>query len=176
MTVRCVCLLLGSDDSLGLGIGVGFQIGILVVQNMLPLEWIPVATACVQFFQSLGGAVFIAVSQALFQNGLKEGIMRDAPGIPPEIFINSGASQVKQVLQSLHAEQFTDAVLNAYLSGLRHTYYASMGCAGAAFVISCLLTWKKIKKTPAEKEVGHSDIESGGPDAGKVGVQGNSQS
>ncbi|KAK1767678.1 major facilitator superfamily domain-containing protein [Phialemonium atrogriseum] len=132
----------------GLGIGVGFQIGILVVQNMLPLEWIPVATACVQFFQSLGGAVFIAVSQALFQNGLKDGIMRNAPGIPPEIFINSGASQVKQILQSLHAEQFTDAVLNAYLSGLRHTYYASMGCAGAAFVISCLLTWKKIKKAP----------------------------
>ncbi|KAJ4414381.1 hypothetical protein N0V85_003174 [Neurospora sp. IMI 360204] len=46
----------------GLGTGVCFQAGILVVQNVLPQHLIPQATACVQFFQSFGGAVFIAVA------------------------------------------------------------------------------------------------------------------
>jgi predicted MFS family arabinose efflux permease len=35
----------------GLGIGVGFQGGVLVVQTVLPLSDVPVATACVSFFQ-----------------------------------------------------------------------------------------------------------------------------
>ncbi|KAK3937861.1 major facilitator superfamily domain-containing protein [Diplogelasinospora grovesii] len=130
----------------GLGIGVGFQTGVLVVQNTMPPEWVPVATACVQFFQSLGGAIFIAVAQAVFQNGLTEGVQRDAPGLPPEIFINSGASQVRSILEQLHATRYTDAVLNAYLSGLRHAYFITVGCAAAAFVVACGLSWKKIKK------------------------------
>ncbi|KAL2016838.1 hypothetical protein VTK56DRAFT_2913 [Thermocarpiscus australiensis] len=130
----------------GLGVGAGFQTGVLVVQNHVPLEWVPVGTACVQFFQSLGGAIFIAVAQAIFQNGLTEGIERDAPGIPPQAFINSGASEVRRVLAQLNATQYTTAVLNAYLQGLRHSYFITVGCAAAAFVVACGFSWKKIKK------------------------------
>ena len=130
----------------------GFQVGVLIVQNVMPLEWVPVATACVQFFQSLGGACFIAVSQALFTNALTERISQDAPGLDPQIFINSGASQVRQVLQQLHAEQFTDAVLNAYLVGLRNTYYTTTALATAAFLVCLGFSWKKLQKGPAKKD------------------------
>lgn len=133
----------------GLGIGVGFQTGVLVVQNTVSLEWVPQATACVQFFQSLGGSIFIAVAQSVFQNGLIDGIERDAPGVPAEIFIHSGASQVREILRQLHAEQYTDAVLRAYLTGLRHSYYITVACAVAAFVVSCGLSWKKIERRRA---------------------------
>lgn len=136
---------------------------------MVDLEWVPVATACVQFFQSLGGAVFIAVAQALFQNGLTDGIHNDAPDLDPEIFINSGASQIKQILQQMHAEQFTDAVLTAYLKGLRGTYYVTLACAGMAFIVSCLFTWKKIQKQgEGKKDAGHSDVEVGSAAAAKA--------
>jgi len=143
----------------GLGIGVGFQTGVLVVQNVIPLDWIPVATAAVQFFQSMGGAIFIAVAQSLFQNGLANEIEKNAPGLRPEIFINSGVSQVRQILAQLRAEQFTDAVLTAYLVGLRHTYYMATALAGMAFIVSGFLSWKKIKKH------GSSATPSGGSDA-----------
>ncbi|KAG7286180.1 hypothetical protein NEMBOFW57_008485 [Staphylotrichum longicolle] len=133
----------------GLGIGVGFQTGVLVVQNSVSHEWIPQATACVQFFQSLGGAIFIAVAQAVFQNGLTEGIQRDAPGLPPQVFINSGASQIPQVLEQMHASQYLTAVLTAYLEGLRNSYFITVGCAAAAFVSACGLSWKKIQKRKA---------------------------
>jgi hypothetical protein len=131
----------------GLGIGAGFQIGVLVVQTVLPLEEVPVATACVQFFQAFGGAIFIAVSQTVFQNGLIDGILRDAPGINPVIFINSGASQVREILVGMGREDAVVPVLTAYMSGLRNTYYITTATAVAAFFACIFLEWKSVKKT-----------------------------
>ncbi|KAK4190819.1 putative transporter [Podospora australis] len=149
----------------GLGIGVGFQTGVLVVQNVMPLEWVPVATACIQFFQSIGGAIMIAVAQAVFQNGLIDGLARDAPGIPGELFLNIGASQVRQFVeapppQGLGQPQLVNTVLEAYLQGLRNTYYIAVGCACAAFLAACGLSWKKIEKRGAAAAVA-GDAEKG---------------
>ncbi|KAK7719344.1 hypothetical protein SLS63_010093 [Diaporthe eres] len=155
----------------GLGVGVGFQLGILVVQAVLPQEDIAVATACVQFFQSFGGAIFIAVAQTVFQNGLVDGIRRDVPGLDPQIFINSGASQVRQVLASMGMEQYTTAVLTAYLTGLRHAYYITVACAAAAFFAVSGLSWINIKKVEARKATPASETspvdtaEKGGPES-----------
>lgn len=123
------------------------------------------ATACVQFFQSMGGAIFIAVAQSVFQNGLTDGVRTNAPGIPPEIFINGGASQVREILKSMGAEQFTTAVLEAYLQGLRYSYYITVACAGTAFLASCGLSWKKIskKRKAGGDESGGSDVEAAAP-------------
>ncbi|KAK2597662.1 hypothetical protein N8I77_012434 [Diaporthe amygdali] len=144
----------------GLGIGVGFQLGILVVQAVLPQEDIAVATACVQFFQSFGGAIFIAVAQTVFQNGLVEGIQRDVPGLNPQIFINSGASQVREVLKSLGMEQYTTAVLTAYLTGLRHSYYITVACAACAFCAVSGLSWINIKKLESRKAAPASETDA----------------
>jgi len=130
----------------GLGIGAGFQIGVLVVQTVLPQDDVPRATASVQLFQAFGGAIFIAVSQTLFQNGLVSGVERDAPGIPPEIFINAGANQVREILARMHREDATTAVLTAYMTGLRYTYYVTLACAGAALVAAATLQWRSVKK------------------------------
>ncbi|KAH6605661.1 mfs toxin efflux pump [Trichoderma cornu-damae] len=130
----------------GLGIGAGFQASILVVQTVLPQEWIPVGTACVQFFQVLGGAVFVAVAQTLFQNGLIDQLEADNIGINPQIFINSGASEIKSVLAAIGRPDALDAVLEAYMTGLRHTYYISVACAASAFLCSLGFEWRSVKK------------------------------
>ncbi|KAH6618014.1 major facilitator superfamily domain-containing protein [Chaetomium sp. MPI-SDFR-AT-0129] len=145
----------------GLGIGVGFQTGVLVVQNSVSHEWIPQATACVQFFQSMGGAIFIAVAQSVFQNGLTTGIQHNTPQIPAEIFIHSGASQIRQVLAQLHAEDKLRDVLAAYLDGLRGSYFITVGCAAAAFAAACGLSWKKIQKRGAAPKNEPDAVEKG---------------
>ncbi|KAL7951863.1 major facilitator superfamily domain-containing protein [Trichoderma barbatum] len=130
----------------GLGIGAGFQAAVLVVQTVLTQEWVPIGTACVQFFQVLGGAVFVAVAQTLFQNGLIDQLEKDNIGINPQIFINSGASEIKSVLAGLDRLDALDSVLEAYMLGLRHTYYISVACAVCAF-LSCLgFEWRSVKK------------------------------
>ncbi|KAH6640590.1 major facilitator superfamily domain-containing protein [Chaetomium tenue] len=152
----------------GLGIGVGFQTGVLVVQNSVPHEWIPQATACVQFFQSMGGAIFIAVAQAVFQNGLTTGIERDAPNLPAQAFIHSGASEIPQVLAAMGAADSLPAVLAAYLQGLRNSYFITVGCAAAAFLAACGLSWKKIQKRKAAGP-GEGEAEKGGADGEREG-------
>ncbi|KAI6781011.1 uncharacterized protein J7T54_003153 [Emericellopsis cladophorae] len=136
----------------GLGIGAGFQVGVLVVQTVLPQEWVPVGTACVQFFQALGGAVFIAVAQTLFQNGLIDKINADDIDLDPRIFINSGASEIESVLERMGRVDALDTVLEAYMSGLRNTFYSSVACAGMAFLFVLGLRWKSVKKGPGAKK------------------------
>ncbi|KAI8163976.1 Efflux pump aflT [Colletotrichum sp. SAR 10_70] len=130
----------------GLGIGAGFQIGVLVVQTVLPLEEVPVATAVVQFFQSFGGAIMIAVAQSLFQTGLVNGVGTRVPDLDPSIFINAGADQVRSILTQMGRQDAIDAVLESYMVGLRHTYYVTVACAAAAFVACLGLQWKSVKK------------------------------
>lgn len=130
----------------GLGIGAGFQASVLVVQTVLPQEWVPVGTACVQFFQVLGGAVFVAVAQTLFQNGLIDKIQSDNLGLDPQLFINSGASEIKSVLAGINRLDALESVLEAYMLGLRHTYYISVACAALAFLCALGFEWKSVKK------------------------------
>ncbi|KAK6207090.1 hypothetical protein LQW54_007519 [Pestalotiopsis sp. IQ-011] len=153
----------GYQVLLGLGTGVCFQAGVIVVQNVVPQPLVPQGTACVQFFQSLGGALFIAVAQTVFQNGLIEGIERDAPQLDPRVFINSGASQIRQILAAMGQADAADAVLGAYTTGLRNTYYISTAMAAAAFVAALGLRWKRIDKSggtaPSEEDVEVGKVE-----------------
>lgn len=149
----------------GLGIGVGFQLAILVVQAVLPRGDIPVATACVQFFQSLGGAVFVAVAQTVFQNGLVEGVEKGAPELDPGVVVGAGASQFREVLKGLGMERYTGVVMGAYLEGLRHAYYISVACASAAFCAVLGLSWVNIKKKQGgEGESEKRPVDSQGSD------------
>jgi hypothetical protein len=129
----------------GLGIGVGFQASVLIVQTVLPLADVPVATACVSFFQSLGGALFIAVAQSLFQHGLTDNIARGAPELDPQLFLRSGATQIRSILAELHAEDRLDVVLQGYVDGLTHTFWITTACAIAALFVCFGLQWKNIK-------------------------------
>lgn len=132
----------------GLGIGAGFQTSILVVQTVLPQDWIPVGTASVQFFQAFGGAIFSSVAQTVFQNGLIDKLKSDHIGIDGNIFINSGASQIKEVLEKMHRLDALHSVLEAYMEGLRNTFYITVACAAATVITTLSLQWKSVKKGP----------------------------
>ncbi|EFX02951.1 major facilitator superfamily transporter toxin efflux pump [Grosmannia clavigera kw1407] len=111
---------LGYQVVMGLGTGVCFQAPIIIVQNILAQELIPQATACVQFFQSLGGSVFIAVSQTVFENGLVQHLVHDVPDIDSSLIVNSGASQIRQLLINMGRADAIDAVLGAYVLAARN--------------------------------------------------------
>ncbi|KAF7960966.1 hypothetical protein EAE96_000636 [Botrytis aclada] len=70
----------------GLGVGVGFESGIIVAQTVMSNKRIPVAISCVSLFMTLGGAIFVPVSQTLFQNRLVGGIEERVPGLDARAF------------------------------------------------------------------------------------------
>ena len=144
----------------GLGIGVGFQGGVVTVQTVLPLKDVPVATACVSFFQTLGGALFISVAQTLFQNGLYNGIKQNAPQLDAEAFLHSGATQIRTLLAEMHQQEALDVVLQAYIDGLTHTYWITTACAIAGFCAVCGLEWKSVKKGHGQDKPKSKDAEA----------------
>ncbi|OGM51012.1 MFS toxin efflux pump (AflT) [Aspergillus bombycis] len=143
---------IGYQILVGAGVGAGFQIPMTAVQTVLPPEDIPVGTAAVMFFQTLGGALFIAVGQSVFQNGLIDGIREYAPTVDPRAIVGAGATEMRHVLAGLGQLDQLDAVIRAYMSGLRDAYRVSLALALVALVASCFLEWKSVKKAGQESK------------------------
>ncbi|KAF7938693.1 uncharacterized protein EAE98_001031 [Botrytis deweyae] len=135
----------------GLGVGVGFESGIIVAQTVMSNKRIPVAISCVSLFMTLGGAVFVPVSQTLFQNKLVEGIEKRVPGLNARAFLDSGVTEIRALLETWGQEGQLEKVLEAYAEGLRATFWVSTACAIGGFLAACGLEWKSVRK---EKE-GH---------------------
>ncbi|KAJ6097002.1 MFS toxin efflux pump [Penicillium sp. IBT 16267x] len=136
---------IGYQIVVGAGIGAGLQIPMTAVQTVLKPEDIPVGTAAVMFFQTLGGAIFIAVGQSVFQNGLIAGISAHTAGVDPSAIISAGATEMRNVLSTLGRLDQLDGVIQAYMNGLRDTYRVSLALMIAAFVAACFLEWKSVK-------------------------------
>ncbi|KAI6352078.1 hypothetical protein MCOR25_009567 [Pyricularia grisea] len=158
----------------GVGTGPGFQVGIIVVQNVLPHDWIPVGTSAVQFFQNMGGAVFSAIAQSAFQNGIVTSAAASVPFLPPALLLETGASNIRQTLINLTAsadlgpliteaggfDKVYDDLRFAYLVGLKNTFYVAVVCAIVSFFIACGFRWINLKDKPADPS----------PEAGQVVV------
>ncbi|KAJ5397645.1 hypothetical protein N7509_005758 [Penicillium cosmopolitanum] len=136
----------------GAGVGAGFQVPMTAVQTVLSPEDIPVGTAAVMFFQTLGGALFIAVGQSVFQNGLIDGITKYTTGVNPMAIVGAGATEMRKVLGELEKLDQIDGVIEAYMSGLRDSYRVALALMVVAFVSSLFLEWKSVKKAGGENK------------------------
>lgn len=70
------------------------------------------------FFQYLGGAIFLAVGETIFTNGLRSSLETYAPNVHAQTIINAGASAVR----STAPEADLAGVLLAYNRALVHTF------------------------------------------------------
>ncbi|KAL4747082.1 hypothetical protein BDW72DRAFT_23669 [Aspergillus terricola var. indicus] len=139
---------IGYQILLGAGVGAGFQVPMTAVQTSLASkpDDIPQGTAAVMFFQTLGGALFIAVAQSLFQNGLIEGVVKYAPSVDPGAIVEAGATEMRHVLEQLGQLDQLENVILAFLDGLRDTYRLSLALFLAAFVVACFFEWRSVKE------------------------------
>ncbi|EKV10938.1 MFS toxin efflux pump (AflT), putative [Penicillium digitatum PHI26] len=132
---------IGYQIVVGAGIGAGLQIPMTAVQTVPKPE-----DRGNSRYHTLGGAIFIAVGQSVFQNGLIEGIRTYAPDVEARAIISAGATEMRHVLITLgHLNQLDD-VIRAYMNGLRDTYRVSLALMVAAFVAACFLEWKSVNK------------------------------
>jgi hypothetical protein len=140
----------------GAGVGVGFQIPLIAVQTVLPLPDVPVASALVIFFQSLGGALFISVGQTVFQNGLIRGTHKFAPNLDPTLLLRAGATEIRSVLEKNGLLDELPGALKAYMQGLTDSYRVAVACTAAGTVAALFFEWKSVKddEVRRKKEAG----------------------
>ncbi|KIW11817.1 hypothetical protein PV08_09090 [Exophiala spinifera] len=130
----------------GLGAGFGFNLPLVAVQTALPMEDIPQGTVLLMFCQSLGGALFIAVGQSVFSNGLVEGVAKYAPDLDPQLLINTGATAIRSVLAQMGMEDELRQAIEAYVYALKDCYRVTIAVSGVSFIAACFLEWKSVKK------------------------------
>ncbi|KAH8688794.1 putative efflux pump antibiotic resistance protein [Talaromyces proteolyticus] len=119
----------------GLGVGAGFQIPMTAMQTALSQEDIPIGSALVIFFQALGGALFISVGQAVFQNQISNYILQHAPGIEPAYIFPCWSSDLP-------------VIVDAYMNGLTAIFRVVLGLVLFAFVSALPLEWRSVKQVP----------------------------
>lgn len=136
----------------GMGIGAGMQVSFVVVQAALPPADIPVAMALVVFAQTLGGAIFVSVSNNVFSNLLIKNLMEVVPDVTPSIVSSTGATDLKNVIEP----QFLSGVLVAYNHTITQTWHTAVALAAVSTIGVAAVDWtlslkaKKVGKVTAE--------------------------
>ena len=144
--------LLGYQILMGIGVGIAIQVPIIAVQTVLPLADVAIGTACVMFFQTLGGALFVSVGQTIFLNGVTRGIRKFAPSVNPEVLLKAGATEIRNVLASLGLEDQLPGALEAYMVGLRDCFKVMIACSAIAAVAGCFVEWRTVKGKEANRQ------------------------
>ncbi|KAJ5959009.1 uncharacterized protein N7479_006159 [Penicillium vulpinum] len=124
----------------GVGWGLAYQVPINAVHGTVVPSDIATVTGVIVFFQTVGGAVFVAAAQAAFVNQIIIKLAATAPSINSALVISTGASELRDVFT---ADQMT-AILPAYMTGLKVAYAISIAAAGIAFCLSLFNRFKKI--------------------------------
>ena len=119
---------IGYQVLVGAGVGMGVQLPVITAQAVLPAPDIPVGTAIVTFCQTFSGAIFVAVSQALFANQLRSGILNTVPGISPSIVQQIGATNLDAVIDA----KDMPAVQEVYNVALVSTWYLAVALFGVS--------------------------------------------
>ncbi|KAJ5118824.1 hypothetical protein N7526_010461 [Penicillium atrosanguineum] len=97
----------------GVGWGLAYQVPINAVHGIVVLSDIATVTGVIVFFQTVGGAVFVAAAQAAFVNQIIIKLAATTPSINLALVVSTGASELRDVLT---AEQMK-AILPAYMAG-----------------------------------------------------------
>ncbi|KAK0730294.1 putative efflux pump antibiotic resistance protein [Lasiosphaeris hirsuta] len=131
---------IGYQILLGFSIAFPFQNALNIAQAGASNEDISSATACLTFFQILGGAFSISAAQSGFVNRLLASLAVHAPTVPPLLVIGTGAADLRAVFPP----DVLPGVILAYMDGLRTSFAISIGMAGLSFLLGFFLPWKRL--------------------------------
>ncbi|KAH6842670.1 major facilitator superfamily domain-containing protein [Chaetomium sp. MPI-CAGE-AT-0009] len=131
----------------GIGRGVGMPMAILAVQAALSPADLAMGNSVVIFVQSLGTAITLAISDAIFQGNLESGLSEQVPTADVAAIIAAGATHFRSIID----EQDLPGVLAAYSVSINRVFYLAAGVSGFGIITSLGMGWVNVsKKRPAD--------------------------
>ena len=115
----------------GVGAGLSFQIPVIVAQGTSAPADLSSVSSIILYFQTVAGALWISVAQALFSNKLLQVVAANVPGVNPAHVVVTGATQLRKVFKA-HLQ----GVLRSYMAGLKDTFILAIALAGVAGIIA----------------------------------------
>ncbi|MCJ1387671.1 hypothetical protein MMC18_000514 [Xylographa bjoerkii] len=129
----------------GIGLGLGFQIPVIVAQASVEPADISTVTALVLFFQTIGGSLFVSAGQSAFVNMLVGALVKNVPTLNPQVVVAAGAGAI----QSTFSADVVPAIIDSYLTGLHVTFAMTIALAGVSLLISLFSPWRRINALAA---------------------------
>lgn len=136
----------GIQVLLGLGRGIGMQMGMIAVQNVLTAHQIPVGVAFLIFCQNFSGAIFVVVATVIFTQDLVSELAIRAPSVSSEAALAAGASAdaVRALVPAGSPE--LDGLLLAYSLAISKVFYLLVALSLVGMVTGFGMGWVNIKK------------------------------
>jgi hypothetical protein len=104
---------------------------------------VAMGTAIMTFAQTLGGAVFLAVAQSVFDNKLSSGIkVANIPGLSANVILNTGATELGNVVASEHM----NTILHAYNAAIDSTFLVAAVVAAISILGALGMEWISIRQ------------------------------
>jgi len=143
---------IGYQFLFGFGLGLGMQQAGMAAQTCLAKKDVMIGVSLMFFAQGLGGAIWLAVGQTIFNQGLVKNLKHIA-NIDPSMIVRTGATQLRHIVPP----QFLNDVLIAYNKAITDTFKVGVGCAAATILAAIAMEWKSVKaekdaREKAEKE------------------------
>jgi len=137
---------IGYQKVLGSGRGIGMQIGIIAIQNVLPTQSIPVGIAFMIFCQNFAGAIFVVVAEVIFTQRLAQEIVAHAPSVSINAALAAGASSsaVRALVPAGSPE--LPGLLLAFSNSLDKVFYLLMSCCLLGLVAALGMGWVDTRK------------------------------
>jgi EmrB/QacA subfamily drug resistance transporter len=134
---------------LGLGLGLVFQVLVIVVQNAVEYRNLGAATSDTTFFRSIGGSFGTAVFGAIFSSQLAGHLSSLASSLPPGVKLSAAESvaALRLLPPAVQAE-----VIHAYALSLSTVFLVAVPIAALAFVLSWLLPEVRLRTTTQATE------------------------
>jgi hypothetical protein len=140
----------------GLGIGLAFQIPMIVAQSICELSEVSHVTAItlckhisrllrdicqpIAVFQMIGGTFFISTAQSIFANELIHHLRINVPAVDPTAVFGIGATQFRGSLPSTA----TLGIVQSYMQSLHSVFAFAIALAGLSAILSLFAKWRTI--------------------------------
>ena len=135
--------IVGLELMAALGLGIGVQLPLSAVRNVLDEPDVPAGEALILFCICLGFALAFPIAQAIFMNTLSR-----------LLATRLGESSVTMVLEmgpsKVNADHLTDDIVQfvaeSYGKAVTTTFYMSIAASGLALIAGALMQWRKLER------------------------------
>ncbi|GKT47369.1 putative efflux pump kojT [Colletotrichum spaethianum] len=124
----------------GLAWGAGFQVPIIAIQGTVSETDMASATAVLLFFQTVGGAFYVAAAQSGFLVTVLKKVAENVPSVDPALVAITGATQIREAFPP----EAVPGVIQAYMDGLKIAFALAIVGAGVSFLVSLGSRWGKL--------------------------------
>ncbi|KAI1388152.1 major facilitator superfamily domain-containing protein [Hypoxylon trugodes] len=137
---------IGYQIIFGIGLGLGIQQPLNIVQTVLDRSDIATGSSLVTFTRFLGSAIFLPVAQSIFINGLVSKLT-NLPGIDPNTVITGGATELRNIVSI----DDLPTLLSDYSDALVNVFYLVVATCAVSLFGTIFIEWRSLKDQVAKQ-------------------------